>query len=252
MLPARQPPAQRHGQQDAGDVAEPFHHDVVGDPLAGLRVVKAPRARGDEAVADRLDVVVQVEAERGALVSALVEDALVGLAGLLAVVLQVRGRRQPVDGPHRVDPLPRHPVALLLRRQLLLRLPLAQLRQLRGVGRLGAQLQERHGGALLPSRIRLAQEGAQAAEGLVGRLGEALPLGLGVVPRPFRGEALGPAGDGARGALHLPGDGGPRQAAGAQFGRCRDEGVQVLRHRVSPRMKLIGVGRRIAKARVTE
>jgi hypothetical protein len=230
-LPARDTPSQRDGEQDPRDVAEALHHDVVGDPLPRLRVVKAPRAGRDEAVADRLDVVVRVEAERGSFIGALVEDALVGLAGVLAVVLQVRTRRQPVDGPHRVDALPRHPVALLLRRQLLLRLPLAQLGQLGGVGRLRAQLEQGHGGALLASGVGLAQEGAQAAEGFIGRLGEALPLGLGVVPGPFRGEACRPGGDGARGALDLPGDGSPGEAAGAQLGRGRDQGVLVPGHR---------------------
>jgi hypothetical protein len=79
------------------------------------------------AVADRLDVVVQVEREGGALISALVENALVGLARLLAVVLQVVTGRQPVDGAHLVDAGADDLVPPLLRRQLLLRLPFAQL-----------------------------------------------------------------------------------------------------------------------------
>jgi hypothetical protein len=208
-VPTAQAPAQSHGQQDAGDVAEPPHHHVVGDPLPRLRVVEAHRARGDVAVPNRLDVVVQVEAERGSFIGALVEDALVGLAGVLAVVLQVVTRGQAVDGAHRVDPLPRKPVAGLLLRQLLLRLALTQLGQLRRIDRLGAELQQGDGGTLLAPGVGLAQEGAQAAERLVGRLGEALGLRLGIQPRPLGREALGPGGDGAGGALHLPGDGGP-------------------------------------------
>jgi hypothetical protein len=242
-LPTPQPPAERHRQQDAGDVAEALHHHLIRDPLAGLGVIEAHRAGRNVAVADRLDVVVQVEAQRSPLVGALVEDALVGLAGVLAVVLQVRGRRQAVDGPHVVDALPRHPVARLLLRQLLLRLALRQLGQLGGVGRLRPQLQQGHGGALLASGVGLAQEGAQAAERFIRRLGEALGLRLGVKAHPLRREALGPGGDGARGALDLPGDGGPGEAARAQLRGRGNEGTQVLRHGADSRKVIGGRGR---------
>jgi hypothetical protein len=240
-LPTRQAPAERHCQQDAGDVAEPAHHDVVGDPLARLRVVEAHRAGRDETVADGLDVVVQVEGEGGALIGALVEDALVGLAGVLAVVLQVVTGRQAVDGAHLVDAGADDLVPPLLRRQLLLRLPFAQLGQLGGVGRLRPQLQQRHGGAFLAAGVGLAQEGAQAAERLIRSFRKPFALGLRVEPHPFRGEALGPVGDGARGALDLLGDGGPGEAAGAQLGGRGNEGPEVLRHGAVSRSWL-GVG----------
>jgi hypothetical protein len=187
--PAPQPPAECHRQQNAGDVAEPAHHDVVGDPLARLRVVEAHRPRRDVAVADRLHIVVQVEAERSALIGALVEDALVGLAGLLAVVLQVRGRRQAVDGAHLVDAGADDLVPPLLRRQLLLRLALAQLGQLGGVGRLRAQLQQGDGGPFLAAGVGLAQEGAQAAERLIRSFRKPFVLGLRVELHPFGREA---------------------------------------------------------------